>query len=351
MRILHITECYGGGVSKAIDTFTILAPKDIDHLILWEGEDDPRKNKNFGITNKFSSGLISRLFDVRKTVEKEKPDFILAHSSWAGFYTRIIAQKVPVIYQPHCYVFEDKSRNLISRIVYFLAEKYLSRNSEATVILSPRENFLAKKVNSSSPTIYLPNINSLGISYKFKSPAELYDLVSSRGNTETTVAMLGRISPQKDPEWFIRVVNIFNEKYGKNENIKFLWIGDGDHDLKNKLLQAGVQVTGWKQSEEILNIFNKVDIYLHTASYEGFPLAILDALSLDIPTVARQIEAYQGTEINTVRSASEAADDINKLIKSTDYKVERISAQSQLMKSMNEHRQQESIKKIIDLFQ
>lgn len=350
MRILHVTECYGGGVSKAIDTFTNLAPKDVEHLILWEGEDKPSKNTKFRIAKKFSSGLVSRILDVRRTVKRENPDFILAHSSWAGFYTRIIAQKVPVVYQPHCYVFEDKSRHRISRTIYFLAEKYLSRNSVATVVLSPRENYLSKKVNSKSRTIYLPNINSLGISYKFKSPTELYELVSSKENTETTVAMLGRVSPQKDPEWYIRVVSSFNEKYN-NENIKFIWIGDGDRDLKNKLLQAGIQVTGWKQREEILDIFKKIDIYLHTASYEGFPLAILDALSLDIPTVARQIEAYQGTELNTVSSVSEAADDINKLIGSIEYKVERISKQSQLLKSMNENRQQESIKKIIDLFQ
>lgn len=350
MRILHVTECYGGGVSKAINTFTHLSPEEVDHVLLWAGDDKPEDNDKFSRTKKFSKDPIHRILDVRKLVQEFKPDLILAHSSWAGFYTRLAQFKIPIVYQPHCYVFEDSSRNKLSRFVYYFAEKFLTLNTTATVVLSPREKYIAKKLNKYLKTVMLPNVNSLGVVYEEKTVDELATSVNrkSNENIKSKIAMLGRISRQKDPQWMVAFVQRYREKYPLSEP-EFIWIGDGDPKSKDNLKAAGVKITGWKRSDEIAEILQNTDVYLHTAYYEGFPLAVLDALSLDVPTVVRDIPAYEGTPLKKFGEIEEAVDYVYQLTQSTDSKVDLILQQRNLMKTMNQKKQSEAIKSILKL--
>lgn len=346
MRILHVTECYGGGVSKAINTFTELAPGDVEHYLLWTGEDSPEYQNNFSVTRSFSDGTLSRIQDVRRFARSVQPDLILAHSSWAGFYARLGIKDIPVIYQPHCYVFEDKSRSLLSRGVFYAAEKVLSLNTKATVVLSPRENKLSRSLNPLVSTIMLPNVNSLGIVYQEKTDKELENFIAGKSGQRTTISMLGRITRQKDPHWFLEAVKIYRRAFPQQQ-ADFLWIGDGDEETRKQLEEAGITVTGWKNSTEIRQILEGTDIYLHSASYEGFPLAVLDALSLDIPALVRGIPAYEGTSLKLVSSPAEAANQLGRLAESNQEKIKLIKQQRQLMKTMNQETQAEAIRKIL----
>lgn len=350
MRILHVTECYGGGVSKAINTFTYLAPEEVEHVLLWAGTDKPEVNDRFSTIRKLSKNSVQRILDVRRLAREAKPDLILAHSSWAGFYTRLAQRKIPIVYQPHCYVFEDESRSRLSKAVYYLAEKVLTFNTTATVVLSPREQSITHSLNMNLRTILLPNINSLGIVYQEKSIEELTSEVTQRANTngKTRIAMLGRISRQKDPEWMISFVERYTEKYPHSE-LEIIWIGDGDAGSKSRLEAVGIEVTGWKSSEEIAEMLKGVDIYLHTACYEGFPLAVLDALSLDVPTVVRDIPAYDGTPLKKFSDIEKAVDYIYQLTLDNDLKVDLILQQRKLMKTMNQERQSAAIQTILRL--
>ncbi len=348
MKILHITECYAGGVSKAINNFTTLAPKDSQHYLLWHGEDDPGKNPNFQDTSEFRKSIFSRLTQVRKSIDAFKPDVIVAHSSWAGFYARIIQRKVPVIYEPHCYVFEDKSRSRISRLIFFVAEKILSLNTELVLVLSPHEKRTQQIINKNNYSILLPNINSMGVNYKFKENEELKKIINSRKKAYVKIVMLGRLSQQKDPDWFASVADKIHER-NPNQEFRFIWIGDGSEEYKIRLKASKIEVTGWKESSEVFQILSETDIYVHSAYYEGFPIAVLDALALDVPAVVRDIPAYHGTPLEVAESVDVAVQKITEIIESDDKAVSILKHQSTLMHVMNQDTQSEAISRSLEL--
>lgn len=291
MKILHITECYAGGVSRAIEARVSATPEHSHHL-LWSGDETPQESANFSSSAKLPNGLIQRIAEVRKQVRNLQPDVIHAHSSWAGVYARILKQPVPVVYEPHCFKFDDpRDSKLLSRM-YFYAEKALVKNTTAIGILSEHEKALAYRLSKSAKTFAIPNISSI-----------------SPNNTEPnfdcpTITMIGRIAKQKDPQFFIASSQ---ELLRKNFHHNAIWIGDGEPSFRKSLEANGIEVTGWVSADEIQEILEQTTVYLHTASYEGFPLSVLDAASQNRPIIAREIPSLKDVGIETVTSPHEAA--------------------------------------------
>lgn len=346
MKILHITECYAAGVGRAIDTFTELSAEH-EHSILYFGEEDPSRNKNYAEIIEYGDSFVGRLKDTRATIQRLNPDLVIAHSSWAGAYARLVHHQGNIVYIPHCYVFEDITRSKLQRNIFKTLEKILSFNTRATVVLSQNEEQLAQSLNSKMEIIRFPNVNSINIEYRHKDSSEIKDILSSRVSDSFVVTMLGRIAPQKDPQWFLKVKENFDALGMPNDKVKFVWCGDGDEDAKKELIDSGVIVTGWSNKEAVIEYLSKTNVYLHSAQYEGFPLAVLDALALDIPTLAQKIPAYNGTPIKTAADPASAAQELLKMYQDINYMVHVVMEQAELMHEMNQQEQKKSIHRIL----
>jgi glycosyltransferase involved in cell wall biosynthesis len=100
-----------------------------------------------------------------------------------------------------------------------------------------------------------------------------------------TVAMVGRAAAQKGVRFFIKTVRLLDPG-----RFRALWIGGGDPAGEAELRAAGVTVTGWLPREQVLaTLREEVDIYFHTARWEGTPVTLLEAAALQLPIVARRI--------------------------------------------------------------
>lgn len=100
--------------------------------------------------------------------------------------------------------------------------------------------------------------------------------------------MVGRISPQKDPELFAEVARSF----GGND-VQFSWIGDGDAEDRSALEDAGVEVSGWIPPHELRRRLEHAALYLHTAAWEGGPVSTIEAASLGVPVLSRAIPSMR----------------------------------------------------------
>ena len=67
-------------------------------------------------------------------------------------------------------------------------------------------------------------------------------------NNKNIIVMTGEIRKKKGAEDF---GNIARKVLKKNKNIKFIWVGDGEESLKIKLVNSGVNVTGWLTNKEV----------------------------------------------------------------------------------------------------
>ena len=90
--------------------------------------------------------------------------------------------------------------------------------------------------------------------------------------------------------------------------MRFRWIGDGDEDLREVLEDAGVEVTGWLDRAELRRTLLASDLMLHTATWEGFPVSVVDAAALDLPVVARAIAPLTAEGVLTVEDDDALAD-------------------------------------------
>lgn len=309
-RVLHITECLGGGVETAICRYIEESPVVVMHYVL---SISGRNNDSNGEVKKLSRAIlyeeevsiISALYTIKEYYSKIQPDVIHLHSTFAGFLGRMLPSlpKSKIVYTPHCYSFLMNDKPWYKRLVYRIVEELLNLR---TGILAPCGVY-EKKVHGSfflkAKTVALNNSVSITESKKKK-----FD----KGSSPVKIGMSGRICNQKGYKFFIRLVEEVNKL---NSNISFYWIGGGEEAPLNELIAANVKVSGWLNKSEAITELKNLDIYVHTAEWEGNPVSLIEAAVIGIPTFVREIPATAvfGKEL-CFKSAKEMAYSIQSFV-------------------------------------
>jgi len=112
------------------------------------------------------------------------------------------------------------------------------------------------------------------------------------------IITVGRICAQKDPQWFLDA----HEHYRGDR--PWVWVGGASDDdeagqewQRQLLAREGIAVTGWIDRPELAAWYKRAHVYVHTAAWEGFPMAILEAATYSLPIVARKISAVEAEGI------------------------------------------------------
>lgn len=281
-RVLHVTECFAGGVKRAIEA-RVDATAQIEHHLLFSGDEDVSAATPWASVRALPTAPLQAVASVRAAVKQTRPDIVHAHSSWAGVYARMQRLPAPVVYEPHCFKFDDPSSSSMARWFYHRAEKMLAPRTAAFGTLSTYEARLTRSVAPGARAVRLentPSVESVGVQV-------------ASGRRRHAVVMVGRLTQQKDPAFFLRTVR---EVRRLDARLDAVWVGDGEERHRRMLERAGVEVTGWLGPDEVRA--RLVDaVYVHTASYEGLPLSILDAAAADAPIAARGILALRDLPI------------------------------------------------------
>lgn len=279
--VLHVTEVTGGGVADAITQYTRNL-SDVDHVILAPSDSGvAATGVEFVPFEKVGMG---RRGELERVARRVKPTVIHAHSSWAGARVRTTRLGIPVAYQPHAFAFAGYASSPLVRGGYRLAEAVLARRTASFLTLSTHESALARSLSSSVPIAQVVNSSGIdaGMQQTWKRPRRL------------TVVMCGRIAAQKDPDFFIDFGNHLRRLMPE---INLTWIGDGESTLRQRLVRAGVEVTGWLAHREVADRLAQASLYVHSARYEGFPLSVLDAAAVGMPVVLRRTASTEGIEL------------------------------------------------------
>ncbi|MEE2524682.1 glycosyltransferase [Pseudarthrobacter sp. J75] len=332
-KVLHITECHYGGVSKAIRKLLELVPNH-DHYLLYSGEDQGYSSAMVKAVEFHSHGMLGRAREVRKAVESVQPDYLHLHSSWAGVYGRLTPLNANVIYQPHCYKFDDPTLGLSKKWAFRLAEKLLTIRSDATVVLSPHEERLSRALRAQLDCYYVPNAPSCEV--------RSFAVGKSDGERRPrTVIMVGRICKQKDPDFFRQVATLAVTRPLLSD-WTFRWIGDGELEHRASLESAGIQISGWKDEKELVGELDRADYYVHSATYEGFPISILDAAARGLPIIAREISALEGSAAYQVRTPLDVVNALEQSASNFEFYTKLLSRSRQLLELMNEVNQKKA---------
>lgn len=204
-----------------------------------------------------------------RIIKKSEFDAIHLHSSKAGFLGRFVCYflgKKNVIYTPNGLPFIRKDISPVKVKIYLFLER--------------TANWLCGRIiccsKSESEELNMKGINSIYIN----NGTEVFEYVKSlatENNDRFIIATTGRVTIQKNPLLFNKIANFFEG----NPRYKFLWIGGGE--LESVLTSKNIEITGWVNRAEVTDKLAKANLYISTASWEGLPFAVLEAMNLYKP--------------------------------------------------------------------
>jgi len=219
---------------------------------------------------------------------------IHTHSSKAGIIGRWAAlfAGIPVIiHTAHGWPFHDY-QNPLERIFFILLEKITAVFTTKIICVSKKdiETGLKYKIAPKEKFVLI----KYGIPlYQFKdSNCNKAEKKKELGinNEDPVIGMVACLKPQKSPLDYVKAcIDVYNEMPGVN----FLLIGDGilkkrcKAELRKTSLNGRFIFTGWRRDvSELLDI---IDIVVLTSKWEGFPIAIIEALAKGKPIVATDV--------------------------------------------------------------
>lgn len=292
MRILHVAESWGAGVATAVLAYIRHAPDCEHHLLHGQRAESAALpvgwSSGFASVTSLPDGHVRRIGTVGALARGIDADIVHAHSSFAGAYTRfgmLNSTRRRIIYTPHAYAFEREDLPAAVRKALHGLEWMLAANTDTIAACSPREQDLSRFRFSGVRTSYLPNvIDSAALDLQNTNPAEDPGL-------PLAVAGSGRIGAQKDPDYFIECIRALR---AAGHEVAGTWIGGGDARTEQRLRVAGITVTGWTDRFSASRMLAASHLYLHTARWEGFPMAVLEADALGVATAVRARPHFSG---------------------------------------------------------
>lgn len=312
IKILYILEATSGGTQKhVIDIAKKIDKSEFQLDIIYSTD----RNKNFvqeskgifnntiGLPIKRSASFtdISNIIKMRKIILENNYDIVHCHSTKAGYVGRLaafVSRHPNIIYSPHGFMFCD-NRILMKRFLYLKMEKYLGYVTQKLVAVSGSERDIAIEHN------IVPNKKIITL-YNSIDPSDFDDFTyinriteKIKEGSEIILGTVGRLYYQKDPITLIKSFKIINNRF---PNTKLVMVGDGPLEqvcikLIDKLgLKSKIDLTGYqKNSKAYYKIF---DIFMLSSHYEGLPYALLEAMSMGIPSIGTNVVGIKDLILN-----------------------------------------------------
>jgi glycosyltransferase involved in cell wall biosynthesis len=287
--VLHVTDCYAGGIPVAIEAYVRNSPPGVEHHLLAQvpagASVDDAMFERFASVAILGQRPTDAVRAIRRARRRTGADIVHAHSSFAGAYARLglrNSSRTRIVYTPHCYAFERADISAPRRRLYRAVEWLLSFNVGTIAACSEGEAAASERRGPLRPrVVHVPNVVA--------HPRPDGPTPRPSVDRPLLVTSLGRLAPQKDPERFAEAAASIR---ARGIDVTPVWMGSGPDDAVDRLERAGVHVTGWIPHTEVASRLAQSDVYLHTAAWEGFPLAVLEAVQAGVPTLVRRIDAF-----------------------------------------------------------
>lgn len=226
---------------------------------------------------------------IKDMMLENKYEFVHCHSPIGGVCGRLAAHSTntPAIYTAHGFHF-FKGAPLKNWLLFYSVERWLARYTDVLITINKEDyaiaqNFKAKKVT------YVPGI---GVDTKKFSGLNV-DRDNKRkelGIPDETVVLIsiGELIKRKNHETVLKAI-------AKVDKINLLYLICGRGELEDYLrklakklgIQNKVQFLGFRN--DISEICVASDVFVFPSYQEGLPVALMEAMSADLPIVCSKI--------------------------------------------------------------
>ena len=219
-------------------------------------------------------------FNVKKAVEKFKPDVIHAHDIKASIIASLFYKKSKIISHIHGN-HENMRKFTLKTFLYNLTTKKYDKI--IWVSDSAKDSYYFNKNIQGDKSIVLYNTIS--------SEDILKKANEDKNDYKFDVIYLGRLAYPKDPLRLIEIINIMKQKY---HNIKVAIVGDGQD---RKIVEEKIRELGLEENivlfGNMLNpykVLKSSKVMILTSIYEGTPMCVLEAIACNVPVVSTRVD-------------------------------------------------------------
>ena len=231
-----------------------------------------------------------------KRLRALKPDIVHTHSSKAGILGRAAAAKlkIPVVHTVHGAAFHF-GQNRLAYSAYRFAERWASKRCDhfITVCDAMADQYVAEGV---APREDFTTVYSGFDVEPFLNPTRSREDVRKElgfRETDIVVGKIGRLFHLKGHEFVIEAAKRIAVQ---NENIQFLFIGDGilrgeyEEQIKAAGLSGRFHFTGLVPPTQIPELIQAMDIAVHTSQWEGLARVLPQALIAGKPVISYDVD-------------------------------------------------------------
>lgn len=231
--------------------------------------------KNLGV-------FVQEFFWIRNIINKEKPDIILGVdvncNIHIGLNKIIFRKRYKTIFTTH----SDLDGNLNQKSTKIL-KSFLKRAISFFYNRADTNICVSKKLSHSIQSDFKLNKDIITIFNGLEIKNSSGSMQQSTNNTILTVA---RLDNQKDHFTLLKAFELLVKEI---KNARLLLVGDGPlkDELQNLVkelnIESNVEFLGWQKKLD--DVFLKSDIFVLSSRREGFPYALIEAMSFGLPVV------------------------------------------------------------------
>lgn len=228
---------------------------------------------------------------VKKFIQKADIKLVHAHGTRANSNVFWAAKSLglPIVYTVHGWSFHPDQKTWI-RKARELGERFLTNQADITINVSESNQMDGiKRFNMKRSTVinYGINVNKFNPDGTYANIREEFGIADDY----ILVGYLVRITTQKDP---VTMIKAAAEVLKHNSKMIFLFVGDGD--LKSSTVNLAEELGIEKNiifedfRQDIPDLLSAVDIYCLPSLWEGLPIGMLEAMSMEKAVVASEVD-------------------------------------------------------------
>lgn len=223
-----------------------------------------------------------------RAIRSFQPQVVHCHSSKAGALGRLAVHFLAPPRPPVCYSPNALAAHL--GVHFKVIEQWLARSTALFVAISESEKREIMEVCQVPPERVVVAWPIIDVAHY--APSDQAEARRQLGLPldAPVVVGLGRLSHQKDPLTFIKVVGSLKQE---RSNLRALWVGDGElrPQFERMVEEEGLQETlclvGWQ--EDVRPFIAAADVIVVPSRYESFGYVTAEALAMGRPVVATRV--------------------------------------------------------------
>lgn len=275
MRILHVlnTDRFSGAENVVCQIISMCKSDTVEFFYCsMDGQIRESLNErkiDFVPINKMS------VSELKRVIKEVNPDIIHAHDMRATFTASMACGKKPLIAHIHNNAYDSRCLSLKS--IAFLLASLKCRHVFWVSDTSYNDYYFKRFIQKKSSRLY----NIIDIVSLQQQAAKANDFVAY------DVVYLGRLSVEKDPARFIRIMK---KVIDHRSDTKIAVIGNGnlENDIQEMARQLNltnnIDFLGFQEKPYMY--LNKAKVMVMTSKWEGIPMSALEAMALGVPIVS-----------------------------------------------------------------